>query len=276
MARSNEYFVGQRSVSRWLVNLPNRRTRTQYIAALTRYTGYTDRTPDELVSTGLENAEDAHDDLKMFYNSLELASKTKMRIYQSIRSFYRANGITLGRKPITFRASVEYEPTKLYTQDEVAMLVDAAGDVRDKAVITFLDQSARAVDLRCTPLRPLINELTLTALEVLSLLPLSQVFTQYCCSSAYYTLHREVLYSELYYSRPLILELCDRILDLLWSHSEHIFLHLFSILLVLSHWKYTETAVRKEFFRLAGARADRFTAIHDEITEWQKKGSQTK
>jgi integrase/recombinase XerD len=145
MAGSNTLFEDQRSVSRWLVNLPNRRTRTQYVGSLARYAGYTGSSPDELVSTGQENAEDAHDALKMFYNSLNLASKTKMRMYQSIRSFYRANGITLGKKPITFRASVEYESTRLYSQDEVAMLVDAAGDVRDKAVITFLAQSGQRV-----------------------------------------------------------------------------------------------------------------------------------
>ena len=52
MAESNEYFGGQRSVSRWLVNLPNRRTRTQYVGALARYAGYTGRSPDEIVSTG--------------------------------------------------------------------------------------------------------------------------------------------------------------------------------------------------------------------------------
>lgn len=72
MAESNTLFEDQRSVSRWLVNIPNRRTRTKYVGALARYAGYTGSSPDELVSTGLENAEDAHDTLKMFYNSLTM------------------------------------------------------------------------------------------------------------------------------------------------------------------------------------------------------------
>jgi len=64
----------QRSVSRWLANIPNVRTRIQYLGALGRYVSYTGRSPDELISVGLKNGEDAHDSLKMFYNSLDLAS----------------------------------------------------------------------------------------------------------------------------------------------------------------------------------------------------------
>lgn len=133
------------SVERWFANLPNPRTRKVYLPELKRFVEFTDKSADELVILGKKSGEDAHDLLKRFYNSLDFASNTKMRIYQTIRSFYRANGVVLGKKPKTYRAVVEYEPRRLYTQEEVAWLVDAADNMRDKALITFLAQSGQRV-----------------------------------------------------------------------------------------------------------------------------------
>ena len=118
MTRINEVlgrFSDQTSVSRWLVNTPNPGTRKVYLYALERYVGFTGKEPDELVASGRESGEYAHDLLKMFYNSLNLASKSKMAVYQSIRSFDGANRVVLGRKPRTFKASAEYELRNLYT-----------------------------------------------------------------------------------------------------------------------------------------------------------------
>ncbi len=39
----------------------------------------------------------------------------------------------------------EYEPRKLYTQHQVAQLVDAADNLRDKALVTFLAQSGQRI-----------------------------------------------------------------------------------------------------------------------------------
>jgi integrase len=41
--------------------------------------------------------------------------------------------------------SVEYEPRILYTQNQVAQLVDAASNLRDKALITFLAQTGQRI-----------------------------------------------------------------------------------------------------------------------------------
>lgn len=99
------------------------------------------------MNLGQISGEDAHNLLKRFYNSLSWASHTKMRIYHTIRSFYRANGVVLGKKPRTYRGVVEYESRKLYSQDEVAWLVDTADNTRDKALITFLAQSGQRVGI---------------------------------------------------------------------------------------------------------------------------------
>ena len=144
---SSRSIAGQRSVERWFVNLPNIGTRRVYLPELEKFVAFAGRSSDELVELGKGNPEDAHDLLKMFYNSLDLASTTRMRIYQTVRSFYRANGVVLGKKPRTFRAVVEYEPRILYSQDEVAWLVDTANNTRDKALITFLAQSGQRVSI---------------------------------------------------------------------------------------------------------------------------------
>ena len=142
-----ESIEGLRSVTRWFVNIPNTGTRRVYLRALERFVNFAGRGPDELVDLGRKSVEDAHDLLKMFYNSLGLASKTKMTMYAALRSFYRANGVVLSRKPRTYRAVVEYEPRRLYSQDEVAWLVDTAHNMRDKALITLLAQSGQRVSV---------------------------------------------------------------------------------------------------------------------------------
>jgi len=145
--KASRSIAGERSVERWLANLPNLGTRRVYLPELKRFADFTGRSPDDLVDLGRTNSEEAHDLLKMLYNSLTLASKTKMRIYQTIRSFYRANGVVLGKKPRTYRSVVEYESRKLYSQEEVAWLVDVAVNARDKALITFLAQSGQRISI---------------------------------------------------------------------------------------------------------------------------------
>jgi integrase len=132
---------------RWFANIPNLGTRRVYLHALEAFVEFSGKDPDELVDLGRKNAEEAHDLLKRFYNSLKLASMTKMEAYQALRSFCRTNGIVLGRKPRTYRAVVEYESRKLYSQDEAAWLVDVASNIRDKALITFLAQSGQRVSV---------------------------------------------------------------------------------------------------------------------------------
>ena len=134
-------------MERWFANLPNLGTRRVYLPELKKFVKFADKSPDELAESAKKNSEEAHHLLKMFYNSITLASTTKIRIYHTIRSFYRANGVILGKKPRTYRRVVEYEPRRLYSQDEVAWLVDSADNTRDKALITFLAQSGQRVSV---------------------------------------------------------------------------------------------------------------------------------
>ena len=134
-------------VVRWLANIPNFRTQRIYLYSLNKFVDFINRNPDKIIELGRNNPEEAHNLLKIFYNSLTLASSTKMTIYQALRSFFRTNRVILGRKPRTFRSVVEYEPRRLYTQEEVAWLVDTANNLRNKALITFLAQSGQRVSI---------------------------------------------------------------------------------------------------------------------------------
>lgn len=78
------------------------RTRRVYLFELEKFVEFADRNPDELVELGKKNSEEAHHFLKLYYNTLALASTTKIRIYQTIRSFYRANGVILEKNQEPF------------------------------------------------------------------------------------------------------------------------------------------------------------------------------
>ena len=133
------------TVQRWLANIPNHNTQKFYLYSLRKYINQTNTNPDNLIIIGQKNGEDAHDQLKTFYNTLQLSPGSKMSIYQAIRSFYTANRVILGKKPRTYRMSVEYEPRKLYTQNQVAQLVDEASNLRNKSLITFLAQTGQRI-----------------------------------------------------------------------------------------------------------------------------------
>ena len=135
------------TVQKWLANIPNHNTRNHYLYSLKKYTKQTQQTPDQLIETGKQDPETAHDQLKTFYNTIQLSQGTKMSIYQANRSFYAANRVQLGKKPRTYRMSVEYESRKLYTQGQVAQLVDEADNPRDKALVTFLAQTGQRIGL---------------------------------------------------------------------------------------------------------------------------------
>ena len=145
MNHQNNPIQTYSTVQRWLANIPNHNTQKFYLHSLRKYVYQTNTNPDNLISIGQKNGENAHDQLKIFYNTLQLSPGSKMSIYQAIRSFYAANRVTLGKKPRTYRMSIEYEPRKLYTQNQVAQLVDAASNLRDKALITFLAQTGQRI-----------------------------------------------------------------------------------------------------------------------------------
>jgi len=85
--------------------------------------------------------------LRRYHNSLiaeQLAPLTANTHYQVIRSLLRFSGVSL-RPCRRARAAVRYESRRLYTQEEVRLMVEAAKNFRDKAIIAFLAQSGQRV-----------------------------------------------------------------------------------------------------------------------------------
>lgn len=135
------------SVKRWFANLPKIRTRNIYLFALYEFVEFSKMNPEEIVDLGRRDPEEAHDLMKMYYQNLNLASKTRLSRYYALRSFCKANRIRLGEKPRTFRSIVEFESRRIYTQMEVVKLVDAAKGFRNKALIAFLAQSGQRIGI---------------------------------------------------------------------------------------------------------------------------------
>ena len=142
-----EQLTTFQSVERWFANLPKIRTRNNYLLALYEFVEFSKMNPKEIVDLGRRDPEEVHDLMKMYYQNMNLASKTRISRYYALRSFCKANRIRLGEKPRTFRAVVEYEPRRIYTQMEVVELVDAAKGFRNKALIAFLAQSGQRIGI---------------------------------------------------------------------------------------------------------------------------------
>jgi len=87
--------------------------------------------------------------LRRFHSSLtarQLAPSTASSYYHTIRSFLRFSGVNLlpGKRG---RCVIRYESRRLYTQEEVRLMVEAARNFRDKAIIAFLAQSGQRVGI---------------------------------------------------------------------------------------------------------------------------------
>ncbi|RLI29069.1 MAG: hypothetical protein DRO46_03160 [Candidatus Hecatellales archaeon] len=135
------------SVRNWLSNFPDRpNTRRSYLLWLSRFVRWTGKDPDLLIKEAERSPGKAHSQLKSFYNYLierGLSSNTAILAYQALRSFYRWNEISLGRRPRGFRGRAEYASSYVLTQEDVASMVAACDNIRDKALIAFLAQSGQ-------------------------------------------------------------------------------------------------------------------------------------
>lgn len=140
-----EHLATYISVQKWFANIVKHGTKSAYLLALDGFVQFTNMNPDKMVTLGMKDSEAVHDLMKMHYQNNELSSKSRMARYQALRSFFRANRIRLDKKPRTFRGIVEYESRKIYDQDEVVALVDAARGFRDKALIACLAQSGQRI-----------------------------------------------------------------------------------------------------------------------------------
>jgi len=142
-------FGGIPEVSYWLEDLKET-TRGEYSKVLKRFARWLAKDGGDLrgflpVCKADPNRGELA--LRRYHNSLiaeQLAPLTANTHYQVIRSLLRFSGVSL-RPCRRARAVTRYEGRRLYTQEEVRLMVEAAKNFRDKAIIAFLAQSGQRV-----------------------------------------------------------------------------------------------------------------------------------
>lgn len=134
------------SVTNWFLGLKPS-TLPNYKRYLTGFCSFTRLNPDKLIALGKKDPTEAHTLLKRFYLHLQrtttLHGQTRSGIYHTVRSFYAANDILLGRAPRGFRWTAQHDLGRLLTRKEVFDMITASPRLRNKAIISFLAQSGQ-------------------------------------------------------------------------------------------------------------------------------------
>jgi len=136
------------TVEKWLrqfADSPN--TLTTYLYYFNRFVKWSGMNPDDYIEMAHRDMPRAFSILKDFYSHLltKVASKTASCAFSTVRSFLVWNDLHPPRTPRRFKAYREHEPEYTPTPEDVARMVDAATNLRDKAVIAFLPQSGQRV-----------------------------------------------------------------------------------------------------------------------------------
>src|SRR2546422_6240494 len=135
-----------RSVRNWFLGLKPS-TLKNYKRYLTFFCDFARLNPDKLLRLGKRDPTEAHTLAKSFYLQLErttpLLALTRSTIYHTIRSFFDANDIRLGRSPRGFRYKAQYDMGKLMTRKELFDMITVSPKLRNKAIISFLAQSGQ-------------------------------------------------------------------------------------------------------------------------------------
>ncbi len=134
-------------IQRWLLNVRGNTVKL-YTRAFREFCQLVSLTPDELLARAEteQGKQYVHDAAKRFYQHLQsqgLSSWTCTVYYAAVRSFFTWNDRPLGRMPEKFAGHTQYESDRVLAPQEVAKMIDMAVTVRDKAIISFLHQSAQ-------------------------------------------------------------------------------------------------------------------------------------
>lgn len=142
-------------ITRWLERYTGEDVKRRCLSILEKFSSFAKKNPQILLQDALEDIASkryparAEDLLNSFYQECltrGLAATSALSMYTTIRSFYAANYIHLGRIPKQFTVDgAAYESSRILTQEEVrAMLENAPAPVaRNRAIIAFLAQTGQ-------------------------------------------------------------------------------------------------------------------------------------
>src|SRR2546427_153829 len=111
-----------RTVSNWFLGL-KLSTLPNYKRYLSGFCRFTRLNPDQLIALGKKDPTEAHTLLKRFYlhltHTTTLHGQTRSGIYHTVRSFYAANDVLLGKEPRGFKYIAQHDLGRLLTRKEV-------------------------------------------------------------------------------------------------------------------------------------------------------------
>jgi len=135
------------SVEKWLLNLKPS-SRKAYLPWLKRFCEYVNLNPEQVLQNAKSDKEALHDRLKAFRQKLEsdgLASKSYQTGYITIRSFLAWNGAKMDKMPRAYKGRTRYESSRIIEPWEVNKMISFGKSIRDKAIISFIYQSAQRI-----------------------------------------------------------------------------------------------------------------------------------
>jgi integrase len=141
-------FPDYSAVQDWLFSL-SACTRRNYMNYLRRFCDFVEMDPDQIVKEAIADRRLLHFKVKKWYEERlrgrGLARNTRICGYSAVRSFLNWNDIPLGRTPVSYRAGAQFETSRILEPSEVALMVNMASLIRDKAAISMLAQSGQRV-----------------------------------------------------------------------------------------------------------------------------------
>jgi integrase len=135
------------AVSSWLRGVATG-TGQKYRHYINKFFAFSKLSPGQLLSLAQRDKVAAKEKIVEFYREYVgngYATNTCCNALVSIRSFLSYNEIRFGRFPVNLRNETQYESRRIFTRPEIFRMLVGAGTPRDKALISFVVQSAQRV-----------------------------------------------------------------------------------------------------------------------------------
>lgn len=126
------------------------KTARRYRMYIREFSVFSKLSPRQLISLAISDKIAAKEKLVEFYQyyvQRGYAPNTCRNAFLSVRSFLNYNEIRFGRFPFTYHTDPIYETRRIFTRAEVFRMLLGARTPRDKALISFIIQSAQRIGI---------------------------------------------------------------------------------------------------------------------------------
>src|SRR5712692_1167694 len=136
-----------RLVGSWLRGVTPATSR-RYLYYINEFCAFSKLSPSQLVSLAHRDKMGVKEKIGEYYQEYVrkgYASNTCRNAPMAIRSFLSYNEIRFGKFPFSMHVDTEYESRRIFTRQEVFRMLVGARTPRDKALLSFVFQSAQRV-----------------------------------------------------------------------------------------------------------------------------------